>query len=97
MVHSFIHFFIHSFILPHLVLQDLQQHPRVEALLFDSGAFVLQNRADLCGVEKQVLRIRDIFVRIRTSGSKPLTMDLDSDPTPAPDPAYFVSDLQDGN
>jgi hypothetical protein len=24
-------------------------------------------------------------------------MDLDSDPTPAPDPAYFVSDLQDGN
>jgi hypothetical protein len=36
-----------------------------------------------------VLRIRDILSRIRIRGSVPLT--------PDPDPAIFVSDLQDGN
>jgi hypothetical protein len=42
---------------------------------------------------KAVLRIRDILVRIRIRGST----DPDSDPCPAPDPANFVSDLQDGD
>ncbi len=40
---------------------------------------------------KPVLRIPDIIVRIRIRGSVPLTYIVD------PDPAIFVSDLQDGN
>jgi hypothetical protein len=43
-----------------------------------------------------VLRIRDIFVRIRICGSVPLTNGSGFSPDPTPDAAIFVSDLQDG-
>jgi hypothetical protein len=43
-----------------------------------------------------VLRIRDIFVRIRIRGSVPLTNGSGLNRDPTPDPAIFVSDLRDG-
>jgi hypothetical protein len=46
---------------------------------------------------RSMLRIRDILVRIRISGSIPLITDPDPTLDPAPDPAIFVSFLQDGN
>ncbi len=48
-----------------------------------------------CMVQTAVLRIRDILVwiRIRIRGSMLLT----EDPHPDPDPAIFVTDLQDAN
>ncbi len=47
-----------------------------------------------------MLRIRDVLVRIRRSGSvdpDPKLCLTDPDPIPALNPAIFVSDLQDGN
>ncbi len=45
-----------------------------------------------------VLWIRDILIWIRVRGSLPLTYGSESGSgDPAPDPALFVSDLQDAN